>query len=191
VLAANNKSGFTLLELIVAIAIIGIVAAISIPQFIRRAQPRHARAQFIEQFNALLSFGMQQTLMTQQVHALYVDFGKRKISVSMQTDELDPNKKMGDYIFKPVSGAYITSEISIPESLELKSLFIEGKEELARKSKDKAEFFFFLVPEGLAQDVIINLIDKNDVHNNKPQEVGLVLNPFFAQLREYDSFQKP
>ncbi len=98
---------------------------------------------------------------------------------------------MGDYTFTPVTGSYITSEISIPESLEVKSAFIEGKDVLARIVKEKAEFYFFLVPEGLAQDVIINLVDKKEVYNGKPEQVGLVLNPFSAQLRAYDSFQKP
>ena len=191
VLAANNKSGFTLIELIVAIAIIGILAAISLPQLIRRPQPSFERTQFIARFNTLLSFGMQQTLMTQKIHALSVDFEKKIISLSAETTELDPGKDKGDYKFKPVTGSYITPEISIPELLEVKSAYIETKDALAGIGKEKAKFWFFLVPEGLAQDVIINLVDKKDLYNGKPQSVGLVLNPFSAQLREYDSFQKP
>lgn len=185
----NNKSGFTLIELIVAIAILGAVAAVSIPQIVRRAQPSFERTQFIARFNALLSFALQQTVMTQKMHKIVVDFGKKKAHVEGEIG--GPDARTGQGEFKPVSGAYITPEISIPDNLELKSLFIDNQEELTTQRKDTAQFFFFLVPEGLVQDVIMNLVDKKDVYEGKAHRVGLVLNPFLAQLRVYDSFQKP
>ena len=44
----------------------------------------------------------------------------------------------------------------------------------------------------MTQDVIINFYDTKDVlPDESPRPVGLVLNPFSAQLKEYDTFKKP
>jgi hypothetical protein len=43
----------------------------------------------------------------------------------------------------------------------------------------------------MAQDVVMNFIDTKDTQDGKPLQVGLVLNPFTAQFKTYDTFQKP
>ena len=61
---------------------------------------------------------------------------------------------------------------------------------MAREGRQTTELWFFIVPEGLAQDVVINLLDMRDKDRGKAKQVGLVLNPFAAQFKSYDSFQK-
>jgi hypothetical protein len=39
--------------------------------------------------------------------------------------------------------------------------------------------------------VIINFLDTKDTKDDAPRRVGLVLNPFTAQFKIYDAFQKP
>jgi hypothetical protein len=63
---------------------------------------------------------------------------------------------------------------------------------MAKFTKSKTEeMWFYVIPGGMAQDVIINFIDTKDLYNNAPRSVGLVLNPFSAQFKIYDTFQKP
>jgi hypothetical protein len=62
---------------------------------------------------------------------------------------------------------------------------------LAERAKNVQELWFFLVPEGLAQQVTINMIDTVDTFDDKPRHIGLVLNPFLMQFKVYDAFAKP
>jgi hypothetical protein len=50
--------------------------------------------------------------------------------------------------------------------------------------------WFFVAASGLAQPVTINLVDDNDRSAGRARSIGLVLNPFSAQFKEYDTFQK-
>ena len=54
-----------------------------------------------------------------------------------------------------------------------------------------ASVWFYIIPEGMVQNVVINMTDTKDVRDNQARPVGLILNPFSAQLKIYDSFQKP
>ncbi len=78
-----------------------------------------------------------------------------------------------------------------PKNLEIKNFYVEGSDEMERiAGRPDGKIWFFVVPSGLAQNVIINFIDTLDRVNNKPRTIGLVLNPFSAQFKVYDTFQK-
>ena len=182
---AKTESGFTLLELLVAIALLGILGTILIPNFYR-ARPRYEREQFIGRINALVRRAWQNAIITHRVHrvSLDLDMDKRLIAAAMATGRRD---QKGEPEFKPVSSSF-----SVPDTLQIKQFIIEGFDEMKRFSgRQTGEAWFFIVPEGLTQEVIINFIDKKDVlYDGRPRPVGLVLNPFTAQFEEYDSFQK-
>jgi prepilin-type N-terminal cleavage/methylation domain-containing protein len=181
-----RKQGFTLIEIVVAIAIIGFVATILVPNLFAPTAAKE-RKNFIAAVNGLLYLGWQQALITHTIHAATFNFHKKKIYVEVVQNADDPSKPKT----APVNINYQATSIDIPEQFEVQNFFIEGTDEKAR-SVGQNVFFFYIMPDGMTQDVIINFYDTKDVlPDESPRPVGLVLNPFSAQLKEYDTFKKP
>jgi hypothetical protein len=172
--------------MIVVIAIVALLAAIAIPNFQGRA-PRYEREQFIARLNALCRLAQQQALVTHKLHRIRFDFGKKiaAVEVGEQQDKKEP-------VFVPVKRAYMRASVDVPERYDIRQLFIERVDEMQRfgGGRKTGEVWFYIVPEGLAQTVIINFVDKKDLVAGKPRQIGLVLNPFTAQFKAYDTFQK-
>jgi prepilin-type N-terminal cleavage/methylation domain-containing protein len=182
------KRGFSLLELLVVIAIIGILSAVIMPN-IQRSTPRYEREEFIARFNTLVQYGWQQSLATHLLHRINVDVGKKVITLTVATDQKD---KSGEFVFKPIPDAVYDTECVIPEQIVIKQFFIEGFDMMTKFARSKtASVWFYIVPEGMVQNVVINFMDTKDVRDDQPLSVGLVLNPFTAQFKTYDTFQKP
>jgi prepilin-type N-terminal cleavage/methylation domain-containing protein len=187
VVRKRNSSGFTLIELMVVIAIIAIVAAVAIPN-LTGGNPRYARKSIIAQLNGITSYAAQHAAMTNHIHKISFDFEHHVVQMQEATNEHD---SQGDLVYKPVKQAYIQTNMEWPEHLTIKQFIIEGFDELGRSGKKTSETWFYIVPHGMAQAVIINLLDGHDKRSNgKSQPIGLVLNPFNAQFSEYDTFQK-
>lgn len=184
----SNRPGFSLLEILIAVAIVGIFAAVAIPNF-GRMMPYYQREQFIAQLNGLVQCAWQQALTTRSV--CKVDFNIKNREVALLLQKLGEQDKNGDPVFAPIKTAYLKTTIRIPEQIDIKQFFIEGFDEMTRSStKNSTNAWFFVVPDGLTQLVTINLVDTKDLFDNKPRQIGLVLNPFHAQFAVYDSFQK-
>jgi prepilin-type N-terminal cleavage/methylation domain-containing protein len=186
VFGMRNKNGFSLLELLVVIAIIGILGAVIMPN-INRSTPRSERDSFIARFNTLLQNAWQQTLVTHKTQQVNVDVGKRTIVVLQESEEKD---RSGEPVFKPITDAPYDTAMTIPEQFIIKQFFIEGFDMMKKFSKTKA-IWFYIVPEGMVQDVVINFLDKKDTRDGQARQIGLVLNPFTALFKTYDTFQKP
>ncbi len=187
VFGKNNQRGFTLIELLIAIALIALLAAIVIPN-LGKLSPRYEREQFIARLNALVQLTWRNAVTTHKIHKVAFDFDQRIVSVAIATDQFD---REGEPIFKPLKGQYMSTTATIPENLAIKQFILEGFDEMARfAGKKTAEVWFYVVPEGLSQEVIINLVDTKDTVGGKSRQVGLVLNPFNAQFKIYDTFQK-
>lgn len=184
----NNKNGFSLLELLVVIFIIGLLGSIVVPN-LQRSTPRYEREEFIARFNTLLQVAWQQALMRNKTQKITVDTAKKTIVLSSATGETD---RSGELVFRPLTDIAQDTQATIPDQIVVKQFFIEGFDMMAKFMGRKTnEIWFYIVPEGMAQDVIINFLDTKDTLNDTARQVGLVLNPFNAQFKIYDTFQKP
>lgn len=176
------------MELMIVLGIIGVLSAALVPSF-RAKSPRYEREQFIARFNTLIQYGWQQALLTHKIHRITVDAGKKLISLTVHSDEKD---KTGEGVYKPLQNPVQETECIILDQINIKQFFIEGFDMMAKFSRSKtASMWFYIVPEGMVQSVVMNFNDTKDVRDDKPRPVGMVLNPFSAQFKVYDAFQKP
>ncbi len=184
----NKKTGFSLLELMIVIALIGVLGAAVMPN-LQRSTPRYEREEFIARFNALTQLAWQQALITHKTQQISVDVSKKTIFLLSATGDAD---RSGQPVFKPTAGLVQNTSLPIPDQIDIKQFFIEKFDMMAKFTRGKAEeVWFYIIPEGMAQDVVVNFVDTKDMLNNAPRSVGLVLNPFTAQFKIYDAFQKP
>jgi prepilin-type N-terminal cleavage/methylation domain-containing protein len=181
-----HKQGFTLIEIVVAMAIIGFMATILVPNLFAPTAAKE-RKNFIASINGLLYVGWQQALITHKIHIATFNLHKKKVYLEIVQNIEDPSNPKA----APVSINYQATSIDWPEQFEIQNFYIEGTDEKARGAAQNV-FFFYIMPDGMAQDVVINFSDTKDVlPDGSPRPVGLILNPFSVQLKEYDTFKKP
>lgn len=152
----GNKHGFTLIELMLAMMIMGIMAGIIIPM-VQQLQPQNVQRDFARRFNELCLFAWQNALSVQKTHRIFFDLKKRLITVQVETPTQTASKKEPD--FKDVDIKYVTTQYKWPEQLSLKQMYINGKEQLQQVGEKINTAWFYIVPDGLTQDVILNTVD--------------------------------
>jgi len=96
-----KSKGFTLLEILIAIAVIGIIMAIAMPNFMGR-KPAEERKNSIAELNALMHLAWQNALEEQKIYKVKFDTKKNIFSLETTTDR----EEKGKPTFKPVPTTY-------------------------------------------------------------------------------------
>ncbi|HEV2600965.1 MAG TPA: hypothetical protein VGT41_01575 [Candidatus Babeliales bacterium] len=181
----GNKNGFGLLQILITVAIAGLLTSVAVPLLSRRS-PADVRKQLAAQLNTFTQHAWYRAITTGKTHQVLFDLAKNRIEILTETDKVND---AGDFIFAPIKQSYLPNSFTWPSTYQIKQFIIEGVDMLENFGKTN-QLWFFIVPQGLAQAVIINMVDANDLVGKKPRQIGLVLNPFSAQFKIYDSFQK-
>jgi prepilin-type N-terminal cleavage/methylation domain-containing protein len=182
-----SKKAFTLIEMVIAIAILALLVAVVVPTLMKRS-PQFERKQFVAQLNGITQFAWQHAITTGVLHRIFLNIRKRTIIVEQASKKKENGGKKVEFV--PVQSPYIKTDFVWPTQLTIQSAYIDGKDTL-QLFDEAYEFWFFIVPSGLTQDVILNFQDRKDTLAGRPAQLGLVLNPFTAQFKSYDKFQKP
>jgi prepilin-type N-terminal cleavage/methylation domain-containing protein len=180
----QKKQGFTLLEMVIVLAIIGITMTIIVPSFKRTGQA--PLKQFIEDFSLFMRKTALRALEKNKELKIYINLKKRLIELH---EESDKDKLTGEKRFAKITQQPFAKDLVIPESIEFKNAYITTatgtKDQLAQESDD---FWFFITADGIAQEVVINLIDTTPKASQG--QAGLILNPFTLAVEQYNEFKK-
>lgn len=163
--------------------LIGIMATFGM-RMIRNLRPAFKQEQFVDNIRTLLAIAWQRSVTTGKVHRIYFNLTKRVMVVEMQTNDPLDDKE----VFAPVTRAYDEAQFSWPATIAFKEFYIQGTDRLHKTGYKTESIWFYVVPDGMVQEVIMNIeetIDENQV------PLSMVINPFTAQLTTYDMFQKP
>lgn len=183
----GTRRGFTLVEVLLALAVVAMIAALVVPNFVGRGS-RYEREQFVARLNALVQAARQHSIMRNAMHKVVFDLGARKAWVAIATGKKDAQ---GQQEFKPLHEMFTPVSYQWDARFAIKQFIIEGFDEMKRSAdRTTVEVHFFVVPEGLTQEVTINFIDTADPIGRKPRQIGLVLNPFTAWFEAQDGFAK-
>ena len=148
-------------------------------------RPGYQRKEFVARLNALVQFAWQQAIITHQVHRVMFNATDRTAFVERNATKSAAAK----LTFEPVKDSL--AKISWGSGIVIREFIIEGFDEMKRRAGRGAEtIWFYIVSDGMTQQVTINGLDKEDMVDGRGRPFGLVLNPFMAQFREYDTFQK-
>lgn len=183
-ISSSENYGFTLIELMIGIVIVGILMAGLIPMMTQKG-PGWERKQFTARLNALMQLAWQQSIITHKVHRVMFDFKNHRAFTEKDITK-SPTAKKVDFELVKLSA----SEMTWPKTFIIQQFIVEGFDEMRRYAGKSETSWFYIIPNGMTQQVTINGIDKDEMIEGKPSQFGLVLNPYMAQFKAYDAFQK-
>lgn len=177
----GTSNGFTFIEIVIVLLIIGIVVTISIPRFLRK--PPDRRKVFATQLNALTQTAWRGAIETQTVHRVMIDFVKGEVRVE-RASQAGPLESYVTQQFTLAPNSWGKVRFEIDPLLIFRNLIIEGKDELSGGATREA--WFFIDQDGTCQEVTAIIADEKG-----SGDVSLVLNPFTKQFVEYEGVVKP
>lgn len=181
-----NKSGFSLLELVIVFALIGMLGAFVVPNIFRTRQGTE-RKEFVSSLETMLKNAVLESIVQNKVHQIYFDIEKELIELRVH-DSKSTETKMKDQ-FVQIKDADFPTNISFLKKINIKNFFINGSDEVSAAAKLQ-DVLFYIMPDGTSQAVIINFVDEGD---DTAQDVNfsLVINPFYARMSVHETFQTP
>lgn len=157
------RDGFTLIELMLVILLVGIIASIGVPRFLR--SPATPAQDFIGSLNVLTSEAVSAALQTRKVQKVFFDLPGKKVEI------------------RAVGGG-TGKTITIPDAVEIQDVIIDGQSQFSAGGGEKRTVYFLINPEGISQEVTMTLLDhKVRAGNPRGGLYDFYLNPFTAVFR--------
>lgn len=171
-----KKTGFTLIELMIVLAILGLVSALVLPNFLKKSASKQ-RKTCIEQLNGLLHVAWQQSVTQARPYKIVFDFEKKMVTLSQGI--FSDTKK--EYEYKPFNMTHLITSIRLPDEIRIKRFIVDGFDEMSRfMGGATTESWFFINNRGIAQQATI-VITQNDMPGT---EFIYDIHPFTGQLVE-------
>lgn len=186
----HNKAvqqGFSFLELMIVFALLALLGAFAVPNLFRIQQGAQ-RKEFLSDFEGILKDGVLRSIVEQKMHQIYIDIAHEVIQLreyDPQSSETNRHKK-----FKKVRDTEYVTEIKFLNRFVFKNFFINQVDEMVVGSAMQ-DVMFYIMPDGSSQAIIANVIDQDEENSSSPVSFSVVINPFYARMSVYDTFQKP
>jgi len=142
----SSRSGFTLMELVIVLFILGLITAIAMPTFVnfyRKTEEQYTTRQLTQ----LLRFAHQQAIFKRKVRTVGIDF-------DTNTYYLKADPIPGDYSFE-IRRRHHTA---LPEGFEFESIVYPDREE----EEHSDEAFVNFRPDGTADKIKLTIRRVND-----------------------------
>ncbi|MBP6870277.1 type II secretion system protein [Candidatus Babeliales bacterium] len=182
-----EQRGFSLLEMTIVLALIGLLGAFVVPNLFKNNRGTQ-RKEFLASFETLLKDTVLRSVVENKMHQFYIDI-EHEI---MQIREYDPksietnqHKK-----FKKVEDVEFRTEAQFLKRYSIHNFFINGIDEVTAGNA-MLDVFFYVMPDGTSQAVVINFVDQDSDGVEKDVRVSVVINPFYARMSVYETFQTP
>lgn len=182
------STGFTLLEILVVLFLIGIMATLGVPRFLLDRQPKAEWPAIVDEINNLVIFARQEAISNQAIYRLV--FKKQKKGrdfIVVQREGLDPENPLKK-MYKTVSSSYIQTKYELPENVHFNAVY-HGREEQFEESKN--EGYCYVIPDGLVQEAVINLVKIKNKKEKREEQVSLKMMPFYGKFEFLYGFIKP
>ena len=181
----RNKFGFTFVELIVAIALIGVMALVVVPYF-RGRDTGKDRQEFVSGLNHFVAGARYNAILSGKNQKVVFDLENFQVWVEQQVGQ---KNAQGEELYEKVQADYSESLFGWDnQKIKIKDVLINGKNAILSSDGISDKVWFFVVPDGNAQNVTINFRD--EVESDKygePSYYHLILNPFSVQFKLYES----
>jgi prepilin-type N-terminal cleavage/methylation domain-containing protein len=133
-----QRRGFTIIELMVVILLIGIITAMGLPRFLRSPTP--LAQDFTQRLNVLMTEAIGQAQKEGEPRRIF--FNLASGMVEMQTQ----------------SGKRLAGTVEIPAPIEIIEVVINGENQFQRGGG--RTFYFLINAEGVCQEVLLSLEEK-------------------------------
>ncbi len=187
----RNRSGFGLSEIVIAIAILGILGAVVMPAFFKRT-PIQERKVFVAALSTLLSEAWSNALINRRIQKIIFEPDRYVVRMEQFVHEATKSKASQEKT-EAVKSQTFGDEYHYPEQIKIEAFFVEGVDEMKQQDADSTTntnaVWFFVIPDGNAQEVVIQYRDTRDTYGFPEGKIGsLKLNPFVGVFNEIDSF---
>ena len=130
-----NKSGFTFIEILVVILIIGLMATFVVPRFTGRSI-KYEQENLVGKLNTLVQLGVQNALMTSKIQRILFDMDKNLIQLESQ----EGKNSQGESKFAPVKIPYLKNNIALGR-FEIKNFYLKKEDQMGGFGKTRKHGF--------------------------------------------------